>query len=77
MRKFILGIVLAATAAVALVATPQAEAQTTYPNVSGLTPFTAECGYLSKPGYLRYRHFVASGEWLTYEAAAQIAADQS
>ena len=74
MRKFILGIVLAATASVAVA--PHAEAQTTYPSVQGLTPFTAECGYLSKAGYLRYRHFVATGEWLTYEAAEKIATEQ-
>lgn len=73
MRKVILGVVLAA---MAFAAAPQAQAQTTYPNVAGLTPFTAECGYMSKAGYLRYRHFVATGEWLSYEAADRIAAEQ-
>lgn len=75
MRKLILTIaVVAATAATAVVA-PQAQAQQ-YPSVAGLTPFTPECNYMSKPGYLRYRYFVTSGRWISYEEAARVAAEQ-
>ena len=75
MRKLILTIaVVAATAATAVVA-PQAQAQQ-FPNVAGLTPFTAEANYMSKPGYLRYRYFVTSGRWISYEEAARVAAEQ-
>ena len=75
MRKLILTLaVVAATATTAVVA-PQAQAQQ-YPSVAGLTPFTAEANYMSKPGYLRYRYFVTSGRWISYEEAARIVAEQ-
>lgn len=76
MRKLILGIALAAVTAATFVAAPQVQAQANYPNVSGLTPFSPDCNFMSKPGYLRYRHFVNTGEWLTYERAAAIVAEQ-
>ena len=76
MRKLILTIaVVAATAATTAVVAPQAQAQQ-YPSVAGLTPFTAEANYMSKPGYLRYRYFVTSGKWISYEEAARVAAEQ-
>lgn len=74
MRKIILGVALAAVAASAIAA-PQAQAQD-YPNVANLTPFTAEANYMSKPGYLRYRNFVTTNNWISYEEAARIVAEQ-
>lgn len=75
MRKLVLAIALAVTAAATLVAAPSAQAQQ-FPSVAGLTPFSAECNYMSKPGYLRYRYFVSSGNWISYEEAARVAAEQ-
>ncbi|RYX80840.1 hypothetical protein EON83_26750 [bacterium] len=75
MRKTIIALALAA-ATVAAATAPAAQAQD-YPKVSGLTAFTAECNYMSKPGYLRYRYFVESkGEYISYETAARIVAEQ-
>ncbi|RYG68931.1 hypothetical protein EON80_10710 [bacterium] len=75
MRKLVLTLAVAAIGAATLIAAPQAQAQT-YPSVSGLTPFSAECNFMSKPGYLRYRYFVSSGSWISYEEAARVAAEQ-
>ncbi len=75
MRKLILAIALASASAASLVAMPQAQAQQ-FPSVSGLTPFSPECNFMSKPGYLRYRYFISSGKWITYEEAARIATEQ-
>ncbi|HEX9997872.1 MAG TPA: hypothetical protein VGB45_12055 [Abditibacterium sp.] len=75
MRKIVLAIAVALVAAVTLVSAPQAQAQT-YPSVAGLTPFTAEANFMSKPGYLRYRYFITSGRWISYEEAARVVAEQ-
>lgn len=75
MRKLVLAVAFAAATAAAFVAAPTAQAQQ-YPSVRGLTPFSADCNYMSKPGYLRYRYFVSSGSFLTYEEAARIVAEQ-
>ena len=75
MRKAIL-VVLAAAAVLGALAAPKAEAQTQYPSVSGLTPFSPECNFMSKPGYLRYRYFTTSGQWIAYADAARIVAEQ-
>lgn len=75
MRKLILAIAIAAAAVGSLVAAPQAQAQT-YPSVSGITPFSPEANFMSKPGYLRYRYFVSSGRWISYEEAARIVTEQ-
>lgn len=73
MRKIIALALAIATAAA--IAAPSAQAQN-YPSVSGLTAFTPECNYMSKPGYLRYRYFVQSGEFISYEQALQIVQGQ-
>jgi hypothetical protein len=75
MRKLVLTIAVAVVGAATLIAAPQAQAQQ-YPSVSGLTPFSAECNFMSKPGYLRYRYFVTSGRWISYEEAARVTAEQ-
>ena len=77
MRKFFIGATLVvATLATSLVVMPEAQAQANYPNVAALTPFTAECNYMSKPGYLRYRHFLNTGEFLDYPRAFAIVQEQ-
>ncbi len=75
MRKIILATALAAVTAATLVAAPQAQAQT-YPNVSGLVPFSPQCNYMSKAGYLRYRYYVSSGRYISYDEATRIVAEQ-
>ena len=74
MRKTVIALALAIATAAA-VAVPSAQAQN-YPNVSGLTPFTAECNYMSRPGYLRYRYAVQSGQFISYEDALRIVQGQ-
>lgn len=75
MRKIILAIALVAATAATLVAAPQAQAQQ-YPSVAGLVPFSPQCNFMSKAGYLRYRYFVSSGRYISYEEASRIAAEQ-
>ena len=76
MRKIIIGLALVtAMAASALIAPKAAQAQD-YPAVTNITPFTAESNYMSKPGYLRYRNYVNTNNWISYEEAARIVAEQ-
>ena len=76
MRKLVLSLAIVATIATTLVVSaPQAQAQE-YPSVKGLTPFSADCNFMSKPGYLRYRYFVSSGRWISYEEASRVTAEQ-
>ena len=75
MRKIILAIALVAATTTAVVVAPSAQAQQ-YPSVSGLVPFTAQCNFMSKAGYLRYRYFVSSGRWISYEEANRVASEQ-
>jgi len=75
MRKITLAVALATIVAAAAFAAPSAQAQTTYPSVSGLTPFSPECNYMSKAGYLRFQYFRTSGSLISYEEAyAQVQA---
>lgn len=74
MRKIIIALALAMVTAAA-VSAPSAQAQT-YPNVASLTAFSPEANYMSKPGYLRYRYFQTSNEFISYETAARIVAEQ-
>ena len=76
MRKIILGVALAAAVAASAIAAPRAQAQTTDIPVANLTPFTTACNYMSKPGYYRYRNYVATNNWISYEEAARIVAEQ-
>ena len=76
MRKIILGVVLAVAAVASAIAAPRAQAQTADIPTATLTPFTAEANYMSKPGYYRYRNYVATGNWITYEEAARLVAEQ-
>ena len=74
MRKIIIALAIAIVTAAA-VSTPSAQAQT-YPSVSGLTAFSPDCNYMSKPGYLRFRYFQSSNEFISYETAARVVAEQ-
>ena len=47
-----------------------------YPNVSTLTPFTAQTNFMSLPGYLRYVSHQQTGQWLTYTEAGRIVHQQ-
>ena len=76
MRKIIIGIALVTAMAASAVIAPKAAQAQTYTNVSNLTPFTAEANYMSKPGYLRYRNYVDTNNWISYEEAARIVAEQ-
>ena len=76
MRKIIIGIALVTAMAASAVIAPKAAQAQTYTNVSNITPFTAEANYMSKPGYLRYRNYVDTNNWISYEEAARIVAEQ-
>ena len=76
MRKIIIGMALVAAMAASALIAPQAAQAQDYPNVANLTPFTAEANYMSKPGYLRYRNYVNTNNWISYEEAARIVAEQ-
>lgn len=46
------------------------------PNVSSLTPFTADTDYMSLAGYLRYVSYDQTGQWLTYAEATRMVGQQ-
>jgi hypothetical protein len=46
------------------------------PNVSNLTPFSAETNYMSLVGYLRYVNHQQTGQWLTVPEAVRIVQQQ-
>ncbi len=75
MRKIIIGIALVTAMAASAVVAPKAAQAQDIP-VANLTPFTAEANYMSKPGYLRYRTYVATNNWISYEEAARLVAEQ-
>lgn len=76
MRKIILGIALIGAMTLSALVAPKAQAQTSDIPVAGLTPFTAEANYMSIPGYLRYRTFANTNNWISYEEAARLVAEQ-
>jgi hypothetical protein len=47
-----------------------------YPNVTTLTPFTAQTNYMSRAGYLRYVSHQQTGQWLSYSEAGRIVHQQ-
>jgi len=46
------------------------------PNVSNLTPFSAESNYMSLGGYLRYVNHQHTGQWLTLPESVRIVQQQ-
>jgi len=69
MRKLAVIVLGAAMLSAALAGAASAQQ---YPNVSTLTPFSAQTDYMSLPGYLRYVSHQQNGEWLTYTEATRI-----
>ncbi len=70
MRKITLALALAIVVAAAAFAAPSAQAQAaTYPTVSDRVPFSPECNFMSKAGYLRFKYFQTSGNLISYEEA--------
>lgn len=47
-----------------------------YPNVAGMTAFSAETNFMSLPGYLRWITWRDQQVWLTREEATRIVAAQ-
>ena len=47
-----------------------------YPNVTMLKPFSAEAGYMSLVGYLRWQVFVERKEWISAEETTRIVKEQ-
>lgn len=68
--------IVATTLLVASAVTP-ALAQTTYPDVSKLEPFSIESNFMSLPGYLRWVTFQQTNNWLTYAEAGRIVTEQT
>lgn len=70
MRKLMIVTFVAAVAAAGAFTANRAEAQE-YPSVAGLTAFTPEANFMSLPGYLRWKHFQATGQWISRDEAVQ------
>ncbi len=77
MRKLIVVGTLAAVALLSAAGAKQASAQTNYPNVAGVTPFSQGANYMSLAGYLRYRYLLDSGRWITREEAENAVKSQT
>ncbi len=76
MRKLFVVVMLAAMALLGAVMAPQAQAQTQYPDVRNLTPFTQQANYMSLPGYLRYSYLLTAGRWISREEAEEAVRQQ-
>jgi len=70
MRKLMIVTFVAAAAVASTFTASRVEAQE-YPSVAGLTAFTPEANFMSLPGYLRWKHFQASGQWISRDEAVQ------
>jgi hypothetical protein len=66
----VLGVVLLSATFVGMASAQQ------YPNVSNLTPYSAETNYMSAAGYLRYVNHQQTGQWLTVPEAVRIVQQQ-
>ena len=53
-----------------------ARAETPYPSVKGLQPFTPPANFMSLPGYLRWDYFLQSGRWLSRPEAEKAVQSQ-
>jgi hypothetical protein len=47
-----------------------------YPNVATLEPFSPECNYMSRAGYLRWMTFQEQDVWLSMAEAQRIVKEQ-
>ena len=70
-RKILVVSLLSSTIMMGVLSVPAAQAQDTYPNVKGLTPFTQPANYMSLPGVLRWRYLLSSGRWISRVEAEQ------
>ncbi len=70
----LLGLFVIAAIFVAVAVVPALAQQ--FPNVANLKPFSAEAGFMSLPGYLRWLVFQQTGQWITYAEAARVVAEQ-
>lgn len=77
MRKLIVVLMLAVVALIGAMTAPRAQAQTEYPSVAGLTPFTQAANYMSLPGWLRYQQLLKAGNWISREEAVEAVRQQN
>lgn len=75
MRIWLLVTMLALLMGLVVLGGQQASAAT-YPDVSGLQPFTVEAQYMSLPGYLRWQTFLEQGSWISHSEAVTAVQDQ-
>ncbi len=72
MRKLIVTLTLAAAAVFGTLAGPaQAKSAGGVP-LDGVVAFAASGNYMSIPGYVRYRIFLAEGRWLSRQEAEEL-----
>ena len=72
MRKLIVGLMLAGAAVIGMAAGPaQAKSAGGVP-LDGVVAFSASGNYMSLPGYVRYRIFLAEGRWLSRQEAEEL-----
>jgi hypothetical protein len=72
MRKLIVGLALAAATTFGALSVPaQAQSAGGVP-LNGVVAFTASANYMSIPGYVRYRIFLADGRWLSRQEAEEL-----
>jgi len=70
----LLGVLVVTAIILATVVVPAVAQQ--FPNVANLKPFSAEAGFMSLPGYLRWLVFQQNGQWITYAEAARVVTEQ-
>ena len=75
MRKLMIATFVAGAVVASLFAAPRVEAQE-YPSVAGLVAFTPEANFMSLPGFLRWKHFQATGQWISRDEAVKAVQDQ-
>lgn len=75
MKKFLsIGLAAVSLGIIAMTTAPVRAAD--YPNVKSLRPFSAECNYMSRAGYLRYLVYQQNGVWLSRSEAVAIVNSQ-
>ena len=77
MRKLIVGLTVAAATLFGSLNVPaQAQSAGGVP-LSGVVAFTQSANYMSIPGYVRYRIFLAEGRWLSRQEAEELVKNAS
>lgn len=75
MRTLLVLLVLGILCAGIVMSGGQAFAQQ-YPQVAELQPFSPPADFMSLPGYLRWQVFVEQGQWISYQEATEVVAQQ-